>query len=458
MWVPHKLDPNLSVYRAICECLALDIEEGRLTEGQKLPPMRDLADELSVTVGTVLRAYDLAEQRGLLIKQTGRGSFVRSKNEKSQHIREVLDETGAVDLSRNAPPFINLEAQLRRSLMEISKDSNLDGMLEYGQSQGLLRHREVLCEWLDGRGFKADPARVIITGGAQQALTAALGALTSPGDTVLVEELSYPGIKNYARFFGINLVPVSIDEGGLVPESVEQACLRHSVKALYCMPFAHNPTTATMSKERITEIADMANRYGFFVIEDDVNPRPSSSDFKPIAAYNPERTVYISSLSKTISPGLRVGTLMPPQGLLSQFLAASQTTSWMAPPLMAEVACHWIKDGTAAELERQRTTITANLLRQAKVALVDMPYRFNEATSHLWIPLSGVWKAEEFAETLGLRGVRVSPSELFAVDPVSAPSGVRINLTNIDDDLLKKSLSSVVELWNSSPQATKFQM
>ncbi len=458
MWVPHNLDPDLSVYRAISECLASDIEQGRLAEGEKLPPMRGLADELGVTVGTVLRAYDLAEQRGLLVKQTGRGSFVRSKNDKAPHIREVLDETGAVDLSRNTPPFINLEAQLRRSLMEISKNSNLDGMLDYGQSQGLLRHREILCEWLDGRGFKADPARLIITGGAQQALTAALGALTSPGDTVLVEELSYPGIKNYARFFGINLVPVSLDEGGLVPDSVEQACLRNSVKALYCMPFAHNPTTATMSVKRIAEIAATADRYGFFVIEDDVNPRPLESDFKPIAAFNPERTVYISSLSKTISPGLRVGTLMPPQGLLSQFLAASQTTSWMAPPLMAEVACHWIKDGTATELERQRTVITTNLLHQAAITLEGIPYRYNEATSHLWIPLSGVWKAEEFAETLGQRGVRVSPSEIFAVDPVSAPSGVRINLTNIGDDLLQKSLSTVVELWNSNPQATKFHM
>ncbi len=458
MWVPQNLDPKLSVYRAITDCLALDIEQGRLVEGEKLPPMRELADDLGVTVGTVLRAYDLAEQRGLLVKQTGRGSFVRAHRDHEQHKQDALDETGAVDLSRNTPPFINLEAQLRRSLIEIGKDSNLDGMLEYGQSQGLLRHREVLCEWLGGRGFNANPERLIITGGAQQALTAALGALTSPGDTVLVEELSYPGIKNYARFFGINLVPVALDEGGLVPQSVEQACLRNSVKALYCMPFAHNPTTATMSEARITEIAKMADQYGFFVIEDDVNPRSPKSDFKPIAASNPERTVYISSLSKTISPGLRVGTLMPPQGLLSQFLAASQTTSWMAPPLMAEVACHWIKDGTASELEVQRNAITANLLRQAAACLEAIPYNYNEATSHLWIPLKDTWKAEEFAETLGLRGVRVSPSSIFAVDPVSAPSGVRINLTNIDDALLRQSLTAVVELLNSMPQATKFQM
>ncbi|WP_020593847.1 PLP-dependent aminotransferase family protein [Kiloniella laminariae] len=458
MWVPQNLDPDLSCYRAITECLVRDISSGRLADGDKLPPMRELADHLGVTVGTVLRAYNLAEQRGILVKQTGRGSFVRKGKIEAWQKQQLLDETGTVDLSRNAPPFINLEALLRRSLMEISRDSNLDGMLEYGQSQGLQRHREILCQWLGGRGFTADPSRIIITGGAQQALTTALGALTSPGDTVLVEELSYPGIKNFARFFGINLVPVALDDGGLLPSSVEQACLRNSVKALYCMPFAHNPTTATMSEERRADIAGMADRYGFYVVEDDVNPRPFSSDFKPIAALNPERTIYISSLSKTISPGLRVGILMPPAALLSQFLAASQTTSWMAPPLMAEVACHWIKDGTATELEHQRATITANLLDQAAQSLVGIPYRHNAATSHLWLPLSGPWKAVEFAEALSNRGVRVSPSELFAVDPVSAPSGVRINLTNIGEERLRKSLSSIVELWNSKPQATNFQM
>jgi DNA-binding transcriptional MocR family regulator len=372
IWQPDLAECSGPLYRAIAERLAEDIRARRLEAGTRLPTMRGLAERLEVTVGTVYRAYALAETQGLVVRQMGRGTFVRGPAGEEAAERAPAD--GTVDLSRNEPVEIPLGATLRRTLAEMGRESDLEGMLDYGFSQGQPRHREVLARWIRQRGFGADPERMIVTSGAQQALTIALGALTRAGDTLMVEALTYPGIKNLARLFGLRLRPLAMDRYGLEPGDVGTACRRAGAGVLYCMPNVHNPTTATLSAARRQEIAEIAERHGVLVIEDDVYPR--AADAPPaIAEIRPEQTVYISSLSKTVAPGLRVGSITAPARLYPDLVAVTQTTSWMAPPLMAELACRWIEDGTAEALERQREAVTRRLHGVAEAALAGAAYR-----------------------------------------------------------------------------------
>ena len=437
------------------EALAADIAEGRLEEGEKLPPVRILAHRLGLNMGTVYRAYDLAERRGLIAKEIGRGSFVRA----ADSARAQADPTdGPLDLSRNEPPVLGLDALLRQTLERLGREADLSGMLEYGSSQGYARHLEYLARFLKNtRACPASPAQLIITGGAQQALTIALGALTSPGDKVVVEALCYPGIRNLARFFGLSLVPVEIDREGLVPDSLTQACGQRDVKAIYCMPHVQNPTTATMSAERRQVIVDIAARHGLMVLEDDVNPR-LESDLAPLCALAPENTVYISSLSKTVAPGLRIGLLHGPKRLYKALLAASQTTSWMAPPLMAELACAWIRDGTVKDLIAQRRRITGDLLDLARTAMAQMPLWCHPANSHIWIPLPGTWPPDEFAQSALEQGIVVSPSSLFALDPGQAPAGLRLCLPNLPKDTLAPAFDRLRRLYQAPPGPQAFRM
>lgn len=456
-WQPDALDPAQPLYRAITDRLAADIEDGVLATGTQLPTVRALAESLGVTMGTVYRAYGLAERRGLINKEVGRGTFVRERVPRQARAARAA-EAGLVDLSRNEPPYIDLEDMLRRSLQEISRNSSLDGMLEYGDSQGFGRHREALASWLATRGFKARAEHLIISGGAQQALTIALGAVTRPGDVLLVEAYSYPGIRNLARFFGLTLIPVAMDADGLDPAALEQVCRAQQPRALYCMPHAQNPTTATLPEDRRRRIGALAAEHGVTIIEDDVNPRGTAAAYTPIAALFPQQSVYISSLSKSIAPGLRIGALAAPDRLFDRILAASQTTSWMAPPLMAELASIWIQDGTAAQLAAQRIAITHHLLAIARECLADLPYHADADNSHLWLPLPGSWSAAEFAARCAEAGVRVSPSNHFAIDTTDSLAAVRICLTNIDDARLRQALSAVAGLVTDSPMPTAFQM
>lgn len=471
MWMPEALDPNVSLYRAIAERLRVDMASGILTAGTQLPTVRNLAYDMGINMGTVYRAYTLAEQQGLVSKELGRGTFVRDVTGDGQTLSSTTDEpdhTGPVDLTRNEPPFVPLDAMLRQSLADISRDSPLDGMLEYGHSQGLARHREVLGRWLhQSQGFDANPDRLVITGGAQQGLTIALGALTSPGDTVLVEELSYPGVRNLARFFGLNLKPVALDDEGIIAEDLDRVCRETGARVLYCMPHAQNPTTATMGAMRRAEIAVVSERHNLMVIEDDVNAHNvknqvddalGSENWAPLASQMPDRVIYISSLSKIIAPGLRVGMIAAPPSVFDEVLAASQTTSWMAPPLMAELACLWIRNGTARDLVLHRSGIITSLHRLAGDVLAEVPYRWHSANTQLWIPLPPPWSSREFVETAQARGVLVSPSTQFAIDPATVKPGIRTCLTEMPEARLKGALGTLAELYFEPPRPQAFKM
>ena len=455
LWAPDLQGRAKPIYRAIAEALAEDIHENRLEAGTRLPPLRDLAERLAVTVGTVHRAYALAETRGLIERQLGRGTFVRTQTAAAP---AGAAADGTVDLSRNQPVEVPLGPTLQRTLAEMAREPDLEGMLDYGHSEGQPRHREILARWIRQRGLGADPERVIVASGAQQALTVALGALTRAGDTLMVEALTYPGIKNLARLFGLRLRAVAMDQDGLIPEDLEAAAAEPGARALYCMPNAHNPTTATLPAERRAAIAEIAERHGLAVIEDDVYPRGAADGPLPIAELAPERTIYISSLSKTVAPGLRVGVIAAPARFHGDLVAVTQTTSWMAPPLMAELACRWIEDGTVTELERARDQITERLQAVAAEALTGLGCRQAPHNSHLWLPLAAPWSGAEFAAKAAERRILVSPAEDFAIDPTRAPAAARICLPNLEEARLAAALGALAGLARGGPGPAEFRM
>lgn len=456
MWFPRTFETNQPRYRAIADAIAQDIANGTLMPGGRMPTVRQLAQVLQVTTGTVLRAYELAERRGLVSREVGRGTFVRLPDA-ARH-EQAHDRSGLVDLSRNEPPHIDLEPILREALARVGREGELRGILEYGEPEGFLRHREILAQWLQTRNIAADPSNVLITGGAQQALTIAIGALTVPGDTVAVEAFTYPGIRNLARLFGLNLAPVLIDGEGMRPEAFEDVCRQMRPKLVYCMPHAHNPTACTYGDDRRDAIAAIAQRFNVLIIEDDVNLRDPGRELRHFTTICPATTIYISSLSKVVAPGLRVGTLVAPRVFRDVLLAASQTTSWMSPPLMAEIACAWIADGTARELADERIRLSRSLQADVADSLKGLSYHVDPDNPHIWLVLGEGWRADEFAERCGAAGVLVASSTQFAMRPGLAPEAVRLCLTNLAGDRLRAAVSAVGDLARARPGPARFQM
>jgi DNA-binding transcriptional MocR family regulator len=452
IWSPTLTSRAGPRYRALVEALAQDIAEGRLPAGARLPPQRDLADRLGVTVGTVSRAYALAAQRGLVSGEVGRGTFVRDAAppvNRATRASDGADDT--IKLTINAPPDPCYRAVLAKRLAELAARSGATfDLWGYTPKPGFSEHRAAGASWIGG--VEAAPERTLLTGGAHQAIVVAFAALARPGDRVLIEALTYSGVCHVAERCGVRLHGLAMDEEGLLPEALAAACRADGARLLFVNPTAHNPTTGTMSLARREAIVALARRHDLIVIEDDVYGRLPEEPLPPLAALAPERTVYIGSASKSVAPGLRLGVLLSPPHLVQRLADAQHDLFLTCPPLLAELFTQLLRDGTAEQLaarQRQEAMKRQRLAREmlGAHALVAQP-----ASYHVWLPLPPPWRTAEFIEHVGARGVMVDPATAFAVDRARAPHAVRVSLSAAaSHDRLRRGLQILAEALGEMP-------
>jgi DNA-binding transcriptional MocR family regulator len=432
-WAPILRPASGPLYLALAEAIAEDVGHGRLKTGDRLPTHRDLADRLGVTVGTVSRGYAEAARRGLLSGEIGRGTFVRgpaAEYEIARTSAEMGQAPGFVDLGVNHPPSPPSEPHgraLARALAALAVRPDLARLLDYPPEGGQPSHREAGAEWLRRTGLRCGADQVLVCGGSQHGLLSALATLLEPGDLLLTEGLTYAGLKAAASVLRLRLHGLPLDAHGVVPESLEAACRRGGVKALYCVPTIQNPTCSVMPVERRRALADIARAHGVTIVEDDVHARLAADAPLPIQTLAPERTVYVTSTSKTLAPGLRVGFVCAPPALVGRVATAIRATTWAAPPLMGEVVAGWIADGTAESLLEERRREAALRQEKARAALGHARYVAHPSSYHLWLELPAGWRSESFSASARRRGVGVTPAESFLIEG-TAPGAVRLCL------------------------------
>jgi DNA-binding transcriptional MocR family regulator len=453
IWTPD-LAPRLGQrYRALADAIAQDIGNGALPAGTRLPAQRELAWRLGMSIGTVTRAYALVAQRGLVAGEVGRGTYVRDGSAQPGRLNPVADGAeGPISLTINAPPDPGYRSLLVQALAELDAGSGLDGLLPYTPKPGYADHRAAAVGWLDRFGLNAEPEQVLITGGAHQAIVAALAGLTRPGDAVLVEQLTYAGTCHVAERLGLHREGLALDEEGLVPEVLDAAARTSRARLLFVIPTVHNPTTATMSLARREAIAALARRHDLIVIEDDVYGHLAEQRAPTLAALAPERTVYLTSASKSIAPGLRFGMLLAPAALYAPIADAQHDLFLICPPLMAELFKLWVADGTAERLVRQQRLEAAARQAIARDLLAGHEFQASPSGYHLWLPLPAPWRTAEFMTTLSERGVAVEPGAAFAADPAKAPHAVRLSLSGATDRArLTKALEIIARTLGELP-------
>lgn len=431
IWCPDLTQYQGPRYKALAEAIDLAIDQGELEPGRKLPPQRDLAYQLGVTVGTISRAYALAEQRGLVRGEVGRGTFVNAAEAaNSFHNRVVDGDDDLIKLNVNSQPDNAVQKMLVSGLQTLAaRGDAIGGLLAYTPRVGLDPHREAAAAWAGRVGVTFSPDRTMITGGAHQAILTALAGLARPGDTVFSEHLAYSGIKRVATRLGLRLHGLALDHEGVCPDALEAACRSSEAKVLVINPTSHNPTTATMSEMRRREIATLAERYDLILVEDDVYGHLPEDRPPPFAALAPERTVYITTASKIVAPNLRFGVLVAPERLFDRLADAQSDLFLLCPALLATLFTQWLDDGTADKLvERQRSEAKARQ-RIAADCLRGMTYRAQPLSYHLWLPLPAPWRSSTFTDAVRGRGVAIDPAFLFAVGPEREPHAVRISLS-----------------------------
>ena len=275
-------------------------------------------------------------------------------------------------------------------------------------------------------GVNVDADGVVITSNGQNGILVAFSALAQAGDYILTEELTFPGVKSVANMLGLRIQGLPIDEHGVIPEALENACRTQNYRFLYLIPTIHNPTAQVMPPERRAALADAAQHHNLMIVEDNIAARCIVNPPAPIATLMPENTVYLTSLSKAVAPGLRIGYLSAPPDLLKRQASIVGASAWMATPISAELATRWIEDGTAEKiLDSHRAEAIARL----KLATAKLGHHSISATTgchHIWLTLPEPWRAMDFTEEAKRRGIVIAPAEIFAAGRSNAPHAVRI--------------------------------
>ncbi len=412
-------------YQAIADELAQHILTGQLPTGERLPPQRKLAQRLGVTAGTVSHAYAILEQRGLAMARIGDGTYVRSP----EQVSAPADSNTPVDLAHNVATPTDDGRALAEALQRVAADPQvIRQVLSYQPETGHARHRQAGAQWLQRFGCSGDANRVMVTHGAQHGLSCVLRTLARPGDALLTESLSYPGLQALARLMRLQLIGIEMDEQGMLPEALEQAAKNFDAKLLFCSPSLHNPTNATMSLQRRQDLARVARQRNLLLIEDAVHAAAQATPLPALSTLLPEQSFLLASFSKVAGPGLRVGYIEAAPQWLSKLAASMRADCWMVAPLLPEIATDWIESGVAENLIAAQRDSIAERLAVALPLLKGLDYRSHPESPLIWLPLPEPWRAGQFSAALRQDGVLVRTADHFAVGRSAAPHAVRLSL------------------------------
>ena len=420
-------DATKAKYQAIADELAQQILNGQLPTGERLPPQRKLAQRLAVTAGTVSHAYAILEQRGLATARVGDGTYVRLP-EQAPTVPQAFG-ISPIDLAHNVAIATDDGGALAEALQRVAANPQvLRQVLSYQAETGHARHRQAGAQWLKRFGTPGEANRVMVTHGAQHGLSCVLRTLARPGDALLTESLSYPGLQALARLMRLQLIGIEMDEQGMLPDALEHAAKNMGTKLLFCSPSLHNPSNASMSRQRREAIAQVVQRYNLLLIEDAVHAAAQAMPLPALSTLLPEQSFLLASFSKVAGPRLRVGYIEAAPQWLSKLAATMRADCWMVAPLLPEIATDWIESGVAEQLVAAQRVAIAERLAVALPLLTGWDSRSHPESPLIWLPLPEPWRASQFSAALRQAGVLVRTADHFAVGRSPAPHAVRISV------------------------------
>jgi DNA-binding transcriptional MocR family regulator len=432
-------------YKQLVDQFAADIRAGRLRPGTRLPTHRELAAREGLALVTATRVYAELQEMGLVSGETGRGTFVKEALPRGQGIDLHAWSADTVDLSFNYPSSPGQTDLLRAALRQLAVGGDLESLLRYQPQGGREHERATAARHLASRGLPATAETTLLVSGAQHGLMTTAMALLEPGDVVAVDALTYPGFKLAAEANRLELAPIPAAGRGPDLDALAALCKQRRVRAVYVMPTLHNPLGWVMSATRCRDLVAIARQHGLILIEDGAYAFLAEGAPPPLASLAPEATVYVSSLSKSVATGLRVGFICAPREWIPKLERAIRATTWNTPAVMTAIGCGWMEDGTVARLEEEkrrdatmRQSLVADILRKLKRVCHPSSY-------FVWLPLAQEVRADEIAMALMRERVSVSTAVPFSTS-AHVPHAIRLAIGSVDLATLTRSLEIVARV------------
>lgn len=464
------------LYVRVGEKLKAWIHEGQFLPGDKVPSVREMSTKLRVSVSTVLQSYDTLEAQGVIEARPQSGYYVKLRQDFNQNseiksnprsaprfiesdnaILDVIRSCGDSDLISLGSAVIHWSLlpseALQKSLIKVARE-NIPECMKYEKGVGAWSLRQLLAQRSAGMGCDVATESVLVTNGCMEAINLALKAVTKPGDTVAVESPSYYGILRALESLNLKILELpTSSQQGLDIDTFEEKLKKFSVTAALVTPSFLNPLGSFMPDEKKERLVQLCAKYGVTLIEDDIYAELKFQGSRPLALKSfdkKDQVIYCSSFSKSLSPGYRVGWIIPPRKLSEkiEILKASLTVTTNSPAQLA-IADFLQHHNYERSLRKLRQTLAQNMcLVQQKVKLyfpegtkVTQP----EGGCLLWVEFPNEVKGLELHRKALKEKISVIPGPVFSANS-KYQNCVRLNCGNPWSEKIDKALLRVGQL------------
>ena len=377
----------------------------------------------------------------------------RTKSMGASAIREILKvvgQPGMVSLAGGIPSPQSFPMEIMKELSDRVLSKYGPAAFQYDLTEGFAPLREVLSSYLGDRGITASPQQIIVQSGSQGVLDALGMVCISKGDKIAVEAPTYLGAIQAFRPYQPEFVSMEMDEEGLIPESLENTLKNHKIKFIYTVPTFQNPTGRSLTLARRKAIAEIIIKYGALLIEDDPysNLRYTGEVLPPIKTFAPENVVYITTLSKVLAPGLRLGICAAPESIQKWLIIIKQGVDLHSSTLGQALAAEYLEGGYIKEqipriIELYRPKHRAML--EALDEYFPAGFTFSKPEGGMFIWAEGpegmdlektYWKAIE-------KNVAYVPGRFFYTEKGKGLATMRLNFTMSEADVIRSAVKTL---------------
>ncbi|MGE7692643.1 PLP-dependent aminotransferase family protein [Lysinibacillus sp. NPDC094177] len=473
-WKPDR-KAKKAIYKQLAEYIERGIADGTFPPDKPLPSERYLASALNLNRSTVVNAYNELESMGLIERNRGSGttiskdiwgltkkripswnryieagSFLPSQPV-TQKIRKEAVEHKLINLASGE---LSEELFPKRFLSEITSTRSYIGSLGYDHPQGNEILRNTITKHVKKcRGIETNPSSILITSGAQQALHLIVQCLLKPGDAIAIEDPSYNYNLPIFKSVGIQVHYLPVDKDGMNPEDLQSLYKKHRIKMIFLNPYFQNPTGSLLNKKKKETILDISSKLGIPVVEDDPYSLTAFSGDKISTLKSMDRNgnvLYISSLSKIVASGLRIGWIIGPTSVIERLSDAKQQidfghssfTQWIANDFLESENFHIHIKSLIKELEKRRDKIVKSLDTYLKD---QVEYSIPQGGIHIWCKILKNYNETQLLEESIKRGVIFAPGSTLG----SKDGFVRFTFAKEDEDSIDEGIKRFAEALNS---------
>jgi len=463
---------EVPLYRQLYAQLRDWIESGRLSPGERLPSTREMAGLLGLNRTTVSAAYSLLESERLVHGRVGRGSFVTGENRTGapgMDWEQLLDGTDRLPAplaqaseaeisfatSRPSAELFPLD-EIRAACQEVLSGPQAAGILQLGSPSGDAPLREYLLAEGKRNGTVRPQDDVLIANGCQQGLDLVARVLVRPGDTVLIEDPIYPGVKHLMARAGARVVGIPVGPHGVDTDLLARALERGGPRVVVVTPSFHNPTGTSLPAASRQFVLSKAREAGAVVVENDSygELRYEGEAAPPLKQLDePGDTVLLRSFSKVAFPGLRVGWITAPRALIARLVEAKQLADLHTDQLSQAVLLRFAESGRLAA--HKARMLAAGALRLS--AVLDSCERFLPAGArftrpqggmNLWVRLPEPLDAAELLARAEREGVTYLPGRFFEVTHHD-PGGLRLSFAGLAPDKIRAGVAVLGKVFSA---------